>query len=100
VPKITKLCFGFEIFWRQNVGKKSMQNVDEIGTRTALWFSEGNREYKIILKFQTCTCFPGFVDWPAKYLSLFKKPFEIISKLQEPIINEFLSHQQTGSFLS
>jgi len=21
-PKITKLCFGFEIFWSQNIGKK------------------------------------------------------------------------------
>jgi len=21
-PKITKLCFGFEIFWHQNIGKK------------------------------------------------------------------------------
>jgi len=23
-PKITKLCFGFEIFWRKNIGEKSM----------------------------------------------------------------------------
>jgi len=22
-PKITKLCFGFEIIWRQNIGKKN-----------------------------------------------------------------------------
>jgi len=22
-PKITKLCFGFEIFWHQNIGKKA-----------------------------------------------------------------------------
>jgi hypothetical protein len=22
-PKITKLCFGFEIFWRPNIGKKN-----------------------------------------------------------------------------
>jgi len=22
-PKITKLCFGFEIFWRQNIDKKA-----------------------------------------------------------------------------
>jgi len=25
--KITKLCFGFEIFWRLNIGKKIARNV-------------------------------------------------------------------------
>jgi len=24
VPKIAKLCFGFEIFWRQNIGARKM----------------------------------------------------------------------------
>ncbi len=27
VPKITKLCFGFEIFWSTNIGKKSSQKM-------------------------------------------------------------------------
>jgi len=26
-PKITKLCFGFEIFWRQNMVKKSARKM-------------------------------------------------------------------------
>jgi hypothetical protein len=26
-PKITKLCFGFEIFWRQNIGEKSASKM-------------------------------------------------------------------------
>jgi hypothetical protein len=26
-PKITKLCFVFEIFWRQNIGKKSASKM-------------------------------------------------------------------------
>jgi hypothetical protein len=26
-PKITKLCFGFDIFWRQNIGKKSERKM-------------------------------------------------------------------------
>jgi len=27
VPKITKLCFGFEIFWRKNIGAKCAQKM-------------------------------------------------------------------------
>jgi len=27
VAKITKLCFGFEFFWRQNIGKKEQQKM-------------------------------------------------------------------------
>ncbi len=26
-PKITMLCFGFEIFWHQNINKKSKRNM-------------------------------------------------------------------------
>jgi hypothetical protein len=26
-PKITKLCFGFEIFWLQNIGEKSTRKM-------------------------------------------------------------------------
>jgi len=26
-PKYTKLCFGFEIFWCQNIGKKSERKM-------------------------------------------------------------------------
>jgi len=26
-PKIIKLCFGFEIFWCQNIGKKSERKM-------------------------------------------------------------------------
>jgi len=27
LQKRTKLCFGFEIFWRQNIGKKSARKI-------------------------------------------------------------------------
>jgi len=27
VPKITKLCFGFETFWRQNIGEKNTHKM-------------------------------------------------------------------------
>jgi hypothetical protein len=26
-PKITKLCFGFEIFWRQNIDEKNVRKM-------------------------------------------------------------------------
>jgi hypothetical protein len=41
-PKITKLSFGFETFWRQNFEKKMRsQNVDEIdGSSTPNKFAE------------------------------------------------------------
>jgi len=29
-PKFTKLCFVFEIFWRQNIGTKCASKIDEI----------------------------------------------------------------------
>ncbi len=31
-PKITKLCFGLENFWHQNIGKKCALNIDENDT--------------------------------------------------------------------
>ncbi len=41
-PKITKLCFGFEIFWRQNIGAKCWWNWHQneyfcFSIKSALW---------------------------------------------------------------